>query len=209
LKDLWFTGTCMVVYYFLWSISLMMPFFVWRLSHTNLVPANNPSGWRYNYSVLQNYYRPNTISNLRASQDRIADHGAIARKIDELMDRHGSQNWIEPFLHEVGPSIQAILSDLANTIEAVNNLYHFYCVLGCLVYICRWLCLQSICWCEPCNKPLLGWTERRFFLPLAYSNSLSSIPFVNITSQMASLGRNVQTHAELCFQHLQERSNVS
>jgi hypothetical protein len=161
------------------------------------------------YALIQNYFHPNTISNLRAAQARSSDHGATALKIDELMDRHGTQNWIEPFLQEVGPTLQAVLSDLANTIEGLNNLYHFRNVSASMATF--WLLASGLIFSLFADAKLvisLFWAGLGgvfFFLwPIATLHPRYRL----LVSPIKWVLWDVPTHAELCFQYLQERSNV-
>jgi hypothetical protein len=133
----------------------------------------------------------------------------MARKIDELMDRHGANDWIEPFLQEAGPSIQAILSDSANTVEALNNLYHFRNPSASISAL--WLFVVCFVFSLVADANLaisLFWFSFGglfFFLwPIASLHPRYRL----LVSPIKWLLWDVPTHAELCFQYLQERSNV-
>ncbi|KAL8830962.1 MAG: hypothetical protein Q9191_001142 [Dirinaria sp. TL-2023a] len=45
--------------------------------------------------------------------------------ISELIDKHGSENWIEPLMQEMGPYIQLQLGDIANMLEVFSNFYQW------------------------------------------------------------------------------------
>ena len=52
------------------------------------------------------------------------DRGATALKVGELMDKHGSDDWLGPLMDELGPFLQVQIADLANLLEAAYNFYH-------------------------------------------------------------------------------------
>ena len=61
------------------------------------------------YSAILNYVYPSSLEELRQVIERTIDRGATAFKIGEMMDKHGSDDWLEPFLQELGPFIQYVL----------------------------------------------------------------------------------------------------
>jgi hypothetical protein len=71
-----------------------------------------------------NYYYPTPVEELRNSMKRSLDHGATAFKIGKLVDQHGSKEWLEPLLDEIGPYIQVQIIDIANFFEVVYNFWH-------------------------------------------------------------------------------------
>ena len=52
---------------------------------------------------------------------RAHDRHQSAYRISELIDKHGSENWIEPFMQEMGPYIQLQLGDIANMLEVFSK----------------------------------------------------------------------------------------
>lgn len=53
------------------------------------------------YTVVHNYYHDSTKDEIRASIQRTFDQGSNALKIGELMDKHGSKEWLGPLMEEV------------------------------------------------------------------------------------------------------------
>ena len=53
--------------------------------------------------------------------DRASSRAVSSTRIGELIDKHGRDNWIEPFLDEVGPYLQLQLGDLANILEVFSK----------------------------------------------------------------------------------------
>jgi hypothetical protein len=68
---------------------------------------------------LDNYFNPTTVEELRESIERSIDRGTAALKVGELMDKHGNEDWLEPFMNEIGPHLQVQINDLANLLEVV------------------------------------------------------------------------------------------
>ena len=50
-----------------------------------------------------NYYYPTSLKELREGIERSIERGATALKIGELMDKHGSDEWLGPLMDELGP----------------------------------------------------------------------------------------------------------
>lgn len=71
--------------------------------------------------VLRNRFQHKEIEEMRESYERTLDRGSAAYKFNEIIQEHGADNWIEPVVGTVGPKIQVELSDLADTLESLNN----------------------------------------------------------------------------------------
>ena len=72
-----------------------------------------------------NYYYPTSVKTLREGIERTIDRGATALKIGELMDKHGSDDWLAPLVDEIGPHIQANIADFNSLLEAGYNFFHW------------------------------------------------------------------------------------
>jgi len=75
------------------------------------------------YIVLQNKYSKKNVDVLRASHDRARSDNETAFRFNELINRHGSQDWVDPLIDEVGPLLQMQTSDLADFLEILSNFY--------------------------------------------------------------------------------------
>lgn len=75
------------------------------------------------YIVLANRYSRRSVRSLRESHERTMDQGATAFKISELIHRHGSGQWLDPLIDELGPRTQVQLNDLADYLERLQNFY--------------------------------------------------------------------------------------
>jgi len=154
-----------------------------------------------------NYYYPTSLADLRASIERSIDRGATAFKVGELMDKHGSDDWLGPLMEDIGPFIQVQIADFANMLESLYNFYHFrspsatvasLCLFGAFFLLSAigdaafnmkvfWLIVGMsffICW------PIGSLYPRYRLLVSPFKWALWDVP----------------THAEWCFQYLQERS---
>ena len=162
------------------------------------------------YSVAMNYYYPTTLSELRAAIERSIDRGTTVLKAGEMMDKHGSNDWLAPLLEQLGPVIQVYVGDFANILESAYNFYHFrsraasaasLSLLGALFLLSAlgdarfalkvfWLIVGIVFFiCFPISS--LYPCYRLLVSPLKWA--LWDVP----------------THAEWCFQYLQERSAVA
>jgi hypothetical protein len=72
---------------------------------------------------MMNYFYPTPLDDLRNAIKRTIDRGATAFKVGELMEKHGSDDWIGPFLEELGPFIQVQVGDFTNFLESTYNFF--------------------------------------------------------------------------------------
>lgn len=77
------------------------------------------------YIVVVNRFRPKTAEALRDSYDRTRERGTAAYKFNELISRHGGDKWLDPALEEIGPKLQAQVTDIASFLEVLNNFYEW------------------------------------------------------------------------------------
>jgi hypothetical protein len=97
------TAKYCVIYYFFWHMNHVMTYF-----------------WCYILvKVIYNRYYPSSIDSLRAAARRAVDHETAAFQLGEMIDRHGGDNWVDPFLEQVGPYAQVQINDLANFLEVL------------------------------------------------------------------------------------------
>ena len=71
--------------------------------------------------MTKNRYFPTSVGSLRESTHRVFDDQGTASKVGELIDKHGSEKWLEPLIDELGPFIQLQLGDVANMLEVLNK----------------------------------------------------------------------------------------
>jgi hypothetical protein len=115
----------MALYFFLFHISHIMAFMASGSARSSMAKSSRSQYADNFYSVVMKYYYPTSLEELRNGIERTIDRGATAFKVDELMDTHGSGDWLGPLMDELGPFIQVQVEDLANRFKAAYNFYHF------------------------------------------------------------------------------------
>ncbi|KAJ9629558.1 hypothetical protein H2203_001932 [Taxawa tesnikishii (nom. ined.)] len=75
------------------------------------------------YIVLENKYASKKVEDLRESYERAMDGNTRTFKFNELINRHGSDKWIDPLIEELGPIVQLQLADMADFLEILHNFY--------------------------------------------------------------------------------------
>ncbi|KAE8441809.1 hypothetical protein EG329_004262 [Mollisiaceae sp. DMI_Dod_QoI] len=192
-EDPWRTGRIMALYIFLWHISHIMTFFYGYIL----------------YSTIMNFYYPRSLEALRAGIERSIDRGATALKVGELMDKHGSDDWLGPLLEELGPYVQVQIADLASLLETMYNFYHFRYPPATFATLCLIASLFLISLLTDSRTAMklfwfiLGLT---FFVcwPIASLHPRYRL----IVSPLKWVFWDVPNHPESCFQYLQERATV-
>ncbi|KAH7400410.1 hypothetical protein BKA64DRAFT_481465 [Cadophora sp. MPI-SDFR-AT-0126] len=188
------TGKWMVLYFGLWYISHIMTF---------------TYGYIF-YSTIMNDFYPPTVADLRAEMSRSFDRGATAFKVGELMDKHGSDNWLEPLLDQVGPYIQVQIGDLASFLEAAYNFYHFQspaATIASLCFVAALFLLTALVDSRYAMKVLWFMIGLIFFI--CWPISSLSPRFRLLVSPLKWMLWDVPSHSELSFQFLQERAAVA
>lgn len=52
---------------------------------------------------------------------RALDSRGNASRWGELIDKHGSHDWLEPLIEQMGPYVQLQLGDMANMLEVFSK----------------------------------------------------------------------------------------
>jgi hypothetical protein len=73
-------------------------------------------------TVLQNRFQRKQVEEMREAYTSTLQKGSSAYKFSALLQEHGA-DWIDPLLESAGPKIQMQLSDIADTLETLNNFY--------------------------------------------------------------------------------------
>jgi hypothetical protein len=100
----------------------------WAALFWTLWYTNHTVGYFYFwiiYATIRNRYYPSSVSSIRESMTRSLDKEKKAQAWSELIDRHGSDGWMEPLLDELGPMIQLQLGDLVDFLEVLSNFYRW------------------------------------------------------------------------------------
>jgi hypothetical protein len=157
-----------------------------------------------------NYYYPRPLQELRAEIERTLDRGATAIKIGELMDRHGSDDWLGPLLDELGPYIQVQITDLASFLEVCSNFYYLRSPPETLASLCLFAALFLISALSDAKFAL------KFFWFILGIIFFACWPIASLypryrllVSPFKLLFWQVPNHPEWCFQYLQERAGIA
>ena len=73
-------------------------------------------------TVLQNRYQHKQVEEVREAYTSTLQRGSSAYKFSALLQEHGA-DWVDPLIESAGPKIQMQLSDIADTLETLNNFY--------------------------------------------------------------------------------------
>lgn len=96
------------------------------------------------FIVLENKFRPQRVENLRQSYERAKDNEAMSFRFDELINKHGSGNWVDPFIEEAGPWVQMQLSDMADFLEILMNFFQWRAPRKTWATLFWWSCAVSL-----------------------------------------------------------------
>jgi len=157
-----------------------------------------------------NHFYPRSVADLRAEMTRSFDRGATAFKVGELMDKHGSDNWLEPLLDELGPYIQLQIGDLASFLEAAYNFYHFRSPAATIATLCFFavlFLLTALMDSRYAMKVLWFLIGLVFFICWPISSLYPRYRL--LVSPLKWILWDVPTHSELSFQFLRERVAVA
>jgi hypothetical protein len=77
------------------------------------------------YSVLRRKFGYATKEKLEEAQMRAQDATKTAHTFGEVISRHGSEEWVDPVLETVVPTIQPYIKDLADWLEVLNNFWDY------------------------------------------------------------------------------------
>ena len=64
-----------------------------------------------------NRYYPTTVESLRESQRRAFDSNASAKRLSELIDKHGRNDWLDPVMASLGPYVQLQLGGTSRSLS--------------------------------------------------------------------------------------------
>jgi hypothetical protein len=154
-----------------------------------------------------NYYYPTSLEDLRKGIERTIDRGATAFKVGELMDKHGSDDWLGPLMEELGPFIQVQVADLANLLEAAYNFYHFRSPPATIASLSLFGALFLVSAFSDARFTLrIFWFILGLIFFVCWPISSLHPQYRLLVSPFKWALWEVPTHAEWCFQYLQERA---
>lgn len=77
------------------------------------------------YTIAHSREQPERIQMLKESHDRIGDENATPDTFGEMINRHGSSDWLDPMIENIGPIIQPQVKVLADWMEMFANFYEW------------------------------------------------------------------------------------
>lgn len=73
------------------------------------------------YSAIKARYYSPTIPELREKLERSEDSARTAQDLNELIEQHGPQGWVDALIANVGPGTQLLLEDSADILERLTK----------------------------------------------------------------------------------------
>jgi hypothetical protein len=77
------------------------------------------------YSVLRRKFGYATKEKMEEAQDRLEDETKTAHTFGEMINRHGSDSWIDPVIDTVTATVQPYMKDSADWLEVLNNFWDY------------------------------------------------------------------------------------
>ena len=161
------------------------------------------------YIVIKSRYFPTSIESLRTSMRRAHDRGQSAYRFGELIDKHGSEDWLEPLMTKMGPYIQLQLGDIANMLEVFANFYNWLSprkTIASLWFFASCLLVSLCCDMAFCVKVTGFVAGGSFFLcwPIASHHP----KYRYLVSPFKWVTWDIPTDAEWSFQYLRKRAQI-
>jgi len=160
--------------------------------------------WWVCYIVLKHRFTKDSVRFLRESKERV-DSGGTPYKISELVGRHGTEDWVDPLIDELGPTLQRQLSDAADYIEILMNFYHWRNPGATINSLIVWFTLGLISFC--CSTEY----GAKIVMLIAGIYFFGSCPVATkfprwrkVVSLARMIHWDIPNNAELAFQGLQE-----
>ena len=147
------------------------------------------------------------MDSLRDSTERAFDSKSKAHKFVELIDKHGSHNWLEPVLEELGPYAQVQLGDFANMLEVLENFYEWkdpYRTFETLFFFASCLLVTLLTDMAFCMKIVWFVAGGSFFLCWPIASLYPKYRY--LVSPIKWVFWNIPTHAEWSFQYLRRQA---
>jgi hypothetical protein len=161
------------------------------------------------YMTIRNRFREQSVQTVRDSVRRAFDREARIQAWGDLIQHHGKEEWLEPFLNDVGPIVQLQLGDLADLLEILINFYRWERPKLTYSTMFFYSCCLTICLCADmdfCVKLVWLICGGAFFLTYPLATNFPKYRLVLSPWRWAFWG--VPTHAELAILTLQEKIAV-
>lgn len=105
------------------------------------------------YTIARSRDQPERMQMLKESHDRIGDENATPDTFGEMINRHGSSDWLDPMIENIGPIIQPQVKVLADWMEMFTNFYEWktpratavlLSVTGCAIAMATFLSTETV-----------------------------------------------------------------
>ena len=159
------------------------------------------------YFVLKNRFRPSSIESLRSSMQRALDSRSKAYNISELIDKHGHNEWLDPFMEAFGPHIQLQIGDLATLLEVLFNFYNWKSprkTFGTLFFFAVCVLVTLLTDMRYCVKIVWFIAGGAFFCCYPVSSRYPKHRY--LVSPLKWVLWDVPSHAEWSFQYLRRQA---
>lgn len=159
---------------------------------------------------MKNYFYPSTVEGLRQGMERTSDGAAGALEIGELVEKHGTTEWLEPLLDEIGPYMQVQAADIADSLEITDNFFHWrnpaatrnvLCLLGAMTLVVAIVDGRLLA--------QIAWLGIGFIFFGCWPISALYPRYRLLVNPFKWMFWDVPTHAEWCFQHLNDRASIA
>lgn len=127
-----------------------------------------------------------------------------------MMDKHGSDDWLEPFLQELGPFIQIQVADFANFLESTYNCFHWRSPRATISTLALFAALFLITALTDSRFSMkVFWLVVGVTFFICWPISSLHPRYRLLVSPFKWAFWDVPTHSEWCFQYLQERGAIA
>lgn len=155
------------------------------------------------YTIARSREQPERMQMLKESHDRIGDENATPDTFGEMINRHGSSDWLDPMIEGIGPIIQPQVKVLADWMEMFTNFYEWkttratavlVSVIGCAIAIATFLSTELIL------RILTLATIVGFFIdrPISWR----APDYYSVVAPMHWIFWDIPTHIESSFKYL-------
>ena len=73
------------------------------------------------FGVLKRHFYPRNIDSLREHLERTEDMDATPTNLTQHIDQHGGQGWVDPLIEKAGPTVLALIENLADSLEILRK----------------------------------------------------------------------------------------
>ncbi|KAK5116338.1 hypothetical protein LTR85_009310 [Meristemomyces frigidus] len=159
------------------------------------------------YSCVTNFYGKHSRTWMRESHTRANRTNERAVMLSELIVRHGSDAWVEPFLDEFGPWLQLQLGDLADFLEISASYYDWKSVSSTTATCVTYLALFLVSAVPDLQFSIrIFWMSCGLFFFLSRPIASNYPRFRHVVDPVKWIYWNVPTNSEAAFDYLRKQA---